>query len=65
MFPMITVGARSPRPLGRGEPAPTKEDAMKQWYEELFENYGMKYDHENFARKEMCIFFMLPPICGN
>ena len=36
---------------------------MKQWYEELFENYGMKYDHENFARKEMCIFFMLLPIC--
>ena len=26
---------------------------MKQWYEELFENYGMKYDRENFARKEM------------
>jgi 2-polyprenyl-3-methyl-5-hydroxy-6-metoxy-1,4-benzoquinol methylase len=23
---------------------------MKQWYEELFENYGMKYDQENFAQ---------------
>ena len=23
---------------------------MKQWYEELFENYGMKYDKENFAQ---------------
>jgi 2-polyprenyl-3-methyl-5-hydroxy-6-metoxy-1,4-benzoquinol methylase len=23
---------------------------MKQWYEELFENYGMKYDNENFAQ---------------
>ncbi|MBU1705981.1 MAG: class I SAM-dependent methyltransferase [Bacteroidota bacterium] len=23
---------------------------MKQWYEELFENYGMKYDDENFAQ---------------
>ncbi|MBA4366377.1 MAG: class I SAM-dependent methyltransferase [Desulfobacterium sp.] len=23
---------------------------MKQWYEELFENYGMKYDHENFIQ---------------
>ena len=23
---------------------------MKQWYEELFENYGMKYDRENFAQ---------------
>ena len=23
---------------------------MKQWYEELFENYGMKYDNENFTR---------------
>lgn len=23
---------------------------MKQWYEELFENYGMKYDHENFVQ---------------
>ncbi|MGE0087180.1 MAG: class I SAM-dependent methyltransferase [Desulfococcaceae bacterium] len=22
---------------------------MKQWYEELFENYGMKYDNENFV----------------
>jgi len=22
---------------------------MKQWYEELFENYGMKYDNENFT----------------
>jgi len=23
---------------------------MKKWYEELFENYGMKYDNENFVR---------------
>ena len=23
---------------------------MKQWYEELFENYGMKYDQENFVQ---------------
>lgn len=23
---------------------------MKQWYEELFENYGIKYDRENFVR---------------
>ena len=23
---------------------------MRQWYEELFENYGMKYDTENFAQ---------------
>jgi len=23
---------------------------MKQWYEELFENYGMKYDQEVFAQ---------------
>ncbi len=23
---------------------------MKQWYEELFENYGMKYDNESFAQ---------------
>jgi ubiquinone/menaquinone biosynthesis C-methylase UbiE len=23
---------------------------MKQWYEKLFENYGMKYDNENFAQ---------------
>lgn len=23
---------------------------MKQWYEELFENYGMKYDSENFTQ---------------
>ncbi len=23
---------------------------MKQWYEELFENYGLKYDNENFTR---------------
>ena len=23
---------------------------MKQWYEELFENYGMKYDNESFTR---------------
>ncbi|MDJ0536782.1 MAG: class I SAM-dependent methyltransferase [Xenococcaceae cyanobacterium MO_207.B15] len=23
---------------------------MKQWYEELFENYGMKYDRENFVQ---------------
>jgi len=23
---------------------------MKQWYEELFENYGCKYDHESFAQ---------------
>ncbi len=23
---------------------------MKQWYEEFFENYGMKYDNENFTR---------------
>lgn len=23
---------------------------MKQWYEELFENYGMKYEKENFAQ---------------
>jgi 2-polyprenyl-3-methyl-5-hydroxy-6-metoxy-1,4-benzoquinol methylase len=24
-------------------------DNMKQWYEELFENYGMKYDNESFT----------------
>jgi ubiquinone/menaquinone biosynthesis C-methylase UbiE len=23
---------------------------MKQWYEELFENYGQKYDNENFTQ---------------
>jgi len=23
---------------------------MKQWYEELFENYGMKYDNEIFVQ---------------
>ena len=23
---------------------------MKQWYEELFENYGKKYDHETFVK---------------
>ncbi|MBC8320998.1 MAG: class I SAM-dependent methyltransferase [Bacteroidetes bacterium] len=23
---------------------------MKQWYESLFENYGLKYDHESFAQ---------------
>jgi len=23
---------------------------MKQWYELLFENYGIKYDKENFTR---------------
>lgn len=23
---------------------------MKQWYEELFENYGMKYDNESFTQ---------------
>ena len=23
---------------------------MKQWYEELFENYGMKYDNECFTQ---------------
>lgn len=23
---------------------------MKQWYEELFENYGLKYDQENFVQ---------------
>ncbi len=23
---------------------------MKQWYEELFENYGLKYDNENFTQ---------------
>ena len=23
---------------------------MKQWYEELFENYGIKYDNECFTR---------------
>ena len=23
---------------------------MKQWYEELFENYGKKYDNEIFAQ---------------
>ena len=23
---------------------------MKQWYEELFKNYGIKYDKENFAQ---------------
>jgi len=23
---------------------------MKQWYEELFENYGLKYDQENFTQ---------------
>lgn len=26
---------------------------MKPWYEELFENYGMKYDNENFAQGTM------------
>ncbi len=26
---------------------------MKQWYEELFENYGKKYDSENFAQGTM------------
>ncbi len=26
---------------------------MKQWYEELFENYGMKYDNENFTQGTM------------
>jgi SAM-dependent methyltransferase len=25
-------------------------DNMKQWYEELFENYGMKYDNESFTQ---------------
>ena len=24
---------------------------MKQWYEELFENDGMKYDNENFVQR--------------
>jgi hypothetical protein len=23
---------------------------MKQWYEELFENYGLKYDNKNFTQ---------------
>ncbi len=23
---------------------------MKQWYETLFENYGKKYDNENFTK---------------
>jgi hypothetical protein len=23
---------------------------MKQWYEELFENYGRKYDEETFVQ---------------
>ena len=23
---------------------------MKQWYEELFENYALKYDNENFTQ---------------
>ena len=23
---------------------------MKQWYEELFENYGIKYDNESFTQ---------------
>lgn len=23
---------------------------MKPWYEELFENYGMKYDNESFVQ---------------
>ena len=23
---------------------------MKQWYEELFENYGLKYDQEYFTQ---------------
>ena len=23
---------------------------MKQWYESIFENYGLKYDQENFTR---------------
>ncbi|GAH29264.1 unnamed protein product [marine sediment metagenome] len=23
---------------------------MKQWYESLFENYGRKYDNENFTQ---------------
>jgi len=27
-----------------------KDNDMKQWYEELFENYGRKYDNENFAQ---------------
>jgi hypothetical protein len=26
---------------------------MKQWYEELFENYGIKYDEETFAQEEL------------
>ena len=26
---------------------------MTPWYEELFENYGMKYDHENFTQGTM------------
>lgn len=26
---------------------------MKQWYESLFENYGLKYDQENFVRGTM------------
>jgi 2-polyprenyl-3-methyl-5-hydroxy-6-metoxy-1,4-benzoquinol methylase len=26
---------------------------MKQWYEELFEDYGMKYDHESFTQGTM------------
>jgi hypothetical protein len=27
-----------------------KGSNMRQWYEELFENYGMKYDKETFVR---------------
>jgi hypothetical protein len=27
--------------------------AMKQWYEELFENYGMKYDNECYTQGTM------------
>jgi len=32
---------------------------MKQWYEELFENYGMKYDNETFVQGTIgeCDFF--------
>jgi 2-polyprenyl-3-methyl-5-hydroxy-6-metoxy-1,4-benzoquinol methylase len=31
---------------------------MKPWYEELFENYGMKYDRENFVQGTIgeCVF---------
>ena len=28
-------------------------DVMKQWYEELFENYGMKYDNECYTQGTM------------